>query len=268
MKMETRLKSWLMGLCFAGLMAASQAQAGFFTGTQTGLTFDENGNSTGYPGGGVTDAQVTDNLPPSGYSPVGLGQYNGDLEPSGGGATTLDYLMPEQATHTTMEYGWVVVYGPAGSPLSSTIEDLIHFDNSHEIGSTIYDSIFYYSMEGSGNLANNWVSSSILTAILGAKNTVSVTEAADGTILYNPLTIFGSGETLSQAESAPGYNMTDNSGFAADTTQQYTYDFDSVVSPSPSPSVAPESITPIEGALMLLLSFGGMVLWNQRPRRA
>jgi len=233
----TIVKTFGVALTLSAIWAGSVVEvAGQLT--LTPLTFDENGHSTGYGnvGGGVTSAQVADNLGGS----VALGTEGGYPEPNAAGAVTLDYLIPEanQTPKSWLEYGWVVVYAPGTSVVSTgdtnlqgTVVDLIHFDNSHQLGGTgtVYQSMFYYSMEGwSNNLANNWVSSGVLDSILESSNTVSIVEPANGNILYNPLNYFGNGE------SAPGYNMDDVSGFAPTAANQpsYTYDFISVPEPA------------------------------------
>jgi hypothetical protein len=170
-----------------------------------------------------------------------------------------------------LEYGWVVVYAPGTSVTATgdntgtaqgTIVDLIHFDNSY--GGTPTppgsppgsdDQMFFYSMEGSGNKANanypgnSALSSTALTAILKAANTVSLVEPTDGLIAYNPANYFVNGE------SAPGFNMSAQAGGTAAT--QFTYTFKSVV---------PEPTTMIAGAL-LLLPFGASTLRILRKTR-
>jgi hypothetical protein len=245
--MKMQAKQCGIALCMAGLLAASAAQA---TAT-IALTFDENGNWSvappGSPSGITYSTTDLDNKPGT----VGLGTLSGKSEPSGGGAATLDYLYAPGGS-TWLEYGWLVVYAP-GATLGGTanIVDLIHFDNSVGNDGGVSDQMFFYSLEGTGNLANNWVSSGTLSAILAAANTVSINENLDGSILYNPASYFVNGE------SAPGYNMNDTSGFAPAGTQ-YTYNFQSIV-PEPSAMLA--------GAIMLL-PFGASTLRFLRKNRA
>jgi hypothetical protein len=234
------------------------------TAALTTLIFDENGNYS-------STVPVGDVAAPTGVLHVqGADTLNANPSvPSGGGATTLDYLIPYPLLSGTQAYpdmGWLVVYKPGTTINSSTptsdILDLIHFDNSYQHGTppggksgTSYDQLFYYSMEGSGNLANNWVSgvegptgssgnpsgfdagTNVLTAILNAPNTVKTDEPGNGQILYTPT----SGE--------PGYAN-------GQTSEPYTYDFVSVV---------PEPTTLIAGA-MLLLPFGASTLRTLRKK--
>ncbi len=252
MNMKTNICG--IGLCIAGLLAASSAQADVV------LTFNENGPYTGNPyqvltGGTGTIQYVNQALDNNGATSVG----NGDHVPSGGDASTLAYLIPYEGPNANLNYGWVVVYAPGTSTPGVNdvnIVDLIHFDNSYGSGpsyleytggpnSTIYGQIFYYSKEGTGNAANNWVTSTTLASVLGAGNTVGITEPSNGQITYDPAAL-----------GSPGYNTLFSTPTAA--VPQYDFQFNSVV-PEPSAILA--------GAMMLL-PFGASTLRFLRKNRA
>ena len=94
---------------------------------------------------GVTASQGTDNRSST---------VNGQSEPSGGGATTLDYVnpLPLYGGSGYPQLGWVVIKDPNGN-----ISDLIHFDNSNGSGGN--QQLFFYSSDNLGQAADHWVSS-------------------------------------------------------------------------------------------------------------
>ena len=106
---------------------------------------------------------------------------NGWLVPSGGGVTTLDYMFQVPvAPGTYLQYGWVVIYNPSGTP-----SDLIHFGNSRNSGGHTYDQMFFYSHD-QGPAADHWVDGATLTAILDSHNLVQIHENASGIAYYTP----------------------------------------------------------------------------------
>jgi len=225
-------KKFGIGLCLAGLLGATSVQANSITPIT--LTFDENGNTTGNFGGAtIIHGQVSDSL----------SAVNGTI-PSGGGATTLDYLFPIDPSppysNTHFYWGWLAIYDPNGA-----LSDLIHFDNSHGITvngvTTTYDSLFFYSSDHDGDLADNWVSSGTLTAILASPNLVKLTEGANGITDYTP-----------SSSSSPGEFLDSN---GSPVTQQYTFEFI-----SDAPDVA--STMPLLGS-----AFAALLLFGRRLRK-
>ncbi|MGA3266034.1 MAG: hypothetical protein ABSE16_04345 [Verrucomicrobiota bacterium] len=221
----------------AGLLVASSAQA-----TVT-LTFDENGNTSGYISGTtgyLSDGVQSDNEPE--------GVLNGYQIPvaSGVGGSTLDYLGLYSAFGGGYpQLGWVAIYayGTPNSDYGTTtgLLDLIHFDNSIAYNGKLYDQMFWYSTEGSGNLADHMPPSSVISAVLAYHYLTSVTENANGLASYTP----------------PGEY---NAGYNYGGTTQYTYDFQSAVIP------VPEASTIIAGTL-LVLPFGASALRILRRNR-
>jgi hypothetical protein len=245
--MRNEATKWLFGMCCAGFLAASSAH-----GTVL-LTFDENGNSTTGFSSETYKSPGTDSQP--GVSISGpSGSYT---EPSGSGSATLDYLTPLEGEFGAKigafsEWGWLAVYY-YGTPSSdygtaTGLASLIHFDSSGTGPSytgpggtsTTYDQLFYYSTEGTGNLADHMPLSSVETSVLAYPYLQSVTESATGLAYYTPPTSYSGGYTT---------------GVSGAT--QYEYEFVSVV---------PEPTTMIAGAL-LLLPFGVSTLRIMRKPR-
>jgi len=243
-KVKIEPRKWVIGLCVAGLLVASSAQA------VVTLTFDENGNTTTTPAGPpvITHVQTADNLG---------ADANGIIEPSGNGATTLDYLFPITLS-TRPQYGWVAIYDPGPN---GALSDLIHFDNSDTINGVTYISMFFYSVDHDGDLADNWVSgklptgsgptspngidagTNVLTAILASANLVKITEDANGDAFYTPSTA-----------TSPGYDVNFS---GTGVSPLYSYEFISGV---------PEPTTIIAGGL-LLLPFGASTMQSLRNKR-
>jgi hypothetical protein len=154
------------------------------------------------------------------------------------------------------QLGWVAIYAPGGVYGTTTgLLDLIHFDNSYTgtggsggVLGTLYDKMFFYSTEGSGNLANNMPSSSVIASVLSYAYTTDITENALGDAYYNP----------------GGPN---NAGYSEGGTSptQYQYEFQSAVV-APQGGTVPEPSTVVTGMLMLL-PFGAGVVRSLRKHR-
>jgi hypothetical protein len=245
--MKIKRKNLAFGICFAGVLTASSAQAGLTT-----LTFDENGNTTGLTGETYL----------SSFADSESGTVNGHSEPDGG-ASTLTYLAPlggvfGGSSGAYPQLGWVAIYAPGGDYGTTTgLLDLIHFDNSYTgtggsggtLG-TIYDKMFFYSTEGSGNLADHMPSSSVISTVLAYTYTTDITENSAGDAFYTP-------------------GGADYAGYSTGGTSptQYEYEFESAVSPVPAPSPAvPETSTWVAGSL-LLLPFGMSAFRSFRKNR-
>lgn len=174
--MKKTLKILGVGLCFAGLLAASPAQAQ----STIQLTFDEDGHSTGLAG--ILSQQAADS------------HISASGNPGGNSATTLDYLYPPPSG-TFLSMGWVAIYDDAAHTILS---DLIHFDSSTTIGTTTYEQIFFYSNDNYGDLADHWpsgtyptgdpnVGQNVLTTILNSLTAAQkITENANGIAFYTP----------------------------------------------------------------------------------
>ena len=177
------------------------------------LTFDENGNTTGLTGEKYNSSAV-DSLPAT---------VNSHTVPTGGGSSTLEYLTPLNDAFGGQagaypQYGWVAIYA-YGSPNSdygttTGLLDLIHF--SSDTVST-YDEMFFYSTEGSGNLADHMPGSSVIASVLAYTYTTSITEGATGNSFYTPANSYSAGYTVGTGGT------------------QYEYEFESAVVPIPEP---------------------------------
>jgi hypothetical protein len=250
-------KIWIIGLCFASLLVAASALAS----PSVTLTFDENGNESGVysvPAGGTGSIHYLS----SGTDGLSGTTFVGHTTEPAGSSSTLDYLIPILGNNTLFDYGWVVVYAPGTSTPGTNdqnIVDLIHFDNSNpeppNYGpsynegngtlTTTYGQMFYYSKEGSGNLANNWVSSPTLSTILGAANTAYVTESVTGNIDYDPAN-----------DLAPGFNWNFSTSSAAGT--QYDFDFLSQIGGNSESQSVPDGGMTVELLGLSLAGFAGM----------
>lgn len=119
-------------------------------------------------------------------------------------------------------------------PWTTGLLDLILFDNSITVNGSLYESMFWYSDEGSGNQADtlSQFSASALNTILSSSDAAlqDVTENWSGLATYTPT-----------SQSDPGYINGSGS-----TVKQYTYDFQSSVAPVPEPA------TVLAGVLLLL----------------
>jgi hypothetical protein len=243
--METKLKTklnnkWLVALGLAGLVAASSAQA-----TIT-LTFDENGNTSASSG---TDPYsnlgvVTDDKP---QGIIGGAQLPGV---NGVGGTTLDYGAQLGGVFGNVsgaypQLGWIAIYayGTPSSAYGTTtgLLDLIHWDNSitvPPVSGTLYQSMYWYSQEGSGNLADHFgtLSSTIVSQVLAYTYTTDITEGGNGLAVYTPA-----------GSNNGGYSTSGSS------PTQYTYDFQSSIVPVPEP-------TTVIAGILLLLPFGASTL--------
>ena len=232
----------------AGLLAASSAQA-----TVT-LTFTESGGTSASGGsdpysaiGSPTAQPDTDTSGQNGYVGTIPGPIN--LSTLAFGAPTSLYA---GGSDSWPNWGYVAIYayGTPNSDYGTTtgLLDIVHFDNSGSYnGNSTGQRLFWYSGEGSGQLANtSWASllaSSVLTQILHFAGTADITEQANGIAAYTPSSYDSPGAPLNT--TAP-YNY-------------YTFDFQSSVIP------VPEASTIIAGAL-LLLPFGASTLRILRRR--
>jgi hypothetical protein len=229
--MKNHLKIFGAGLCLAGLLAASSAQA------QATLTFDETGISSGFAG--ILHQQAADSH---------LSATSGFPNPGGNSAITLDYLYPP-ATGTFLSMGWVAIYDDANKTILS---DLIHFDSSTTIGLTTYEQIFFYSIDNDGDLADHWPSGTypvgdahagqnVLTTILSSIGAAQkITEDANGIASYTP------------TSGTPGFDT--GTGATA-----FSYKFISSV---------PEPTTTMFAGAFLLLPLGARILRILRKSRA
>jgi len=176
MNIKNKLKNLAMALCFAGLLASSSAQAALT------LYFSPSGSTAG--DSGITGL-VTQNVDDSASNE----KVNGYSVPSTG-VTTMDYLVPlSDLNPAHFQYGWVAYYNSTGS----TLEDLVHFDNSYGITvgntTTAYDSMFVYS----GSTLSD-ISSTVLDSILGYTYLDKIDQNQDGSFpLYTPDTSFAPG---------------------------------------------------------------------------
>ncbi|MGA3268724.1 MAG: hypothetical protein ABSE16_18130 [Verrucomicrobiota bacterium] len=231
----------------AGLLAASSAQA-----TVT-LTFTESGGTSA---SGGSDPYSAIGSPTAIYDDLTASQDGYGTIPGPIGLSTLDFGAPTSlyagGPNAYPEWGYVAIYayGTPNSDYGTTtgLLDIVHFDNSGSYnGVQTGQQMFWYSGEGSGQLANtSWTSllgSSVLTSILKFAGTADITEGADGSAAYTPSSSSSPGAVLNSSKS---YNY-------------YTYDFQSSVIP------VPEASTIIAGAL-LVLPFGAGTLRILRRR--
>ena len=155
--------------------------------------------------------------------------------PSPANGSTLDltapgslYGSPPSGTSYFPQYGWLAIYTyltpSSGHGTTTGLLDLIHWDNSGPGG----QQMFWYSQEGGGSLADHWSPlSSFITTVLGSHWLISTTENASGLASYTPLNF-----------DQPGWAVYyPSSGVAsAPIASQYTFNFQSSVTPVPEPS--------------------------------
>ncbi len=236
----------------AGLLAAASAQATVtLTFTESGGT-SASGGSDPYSAIGSPNAQLDNKT----ATQQGYGMIPGPINLS-----TLDFGAPTSlyagGPSAYPNWGYVAIYA-YGTPNSdygtaTGLLDIVHFDNSGTVnniqnGTPTGQQLFWYSGEGTGQLANtSWTSllgSSVLTQILHFAGTADITEQANGLAAYTPGSANSPGAVLNNSQP---YNY-------------YTYDFQSSVIP------VPEASTMIAGAL-LLLPFGASTLRILRRNR-
>lgn len=145
------------------ILAAAIASSLTLNTSATQITLDENGNLTGFTG--YLHMQLAD----TGNGSTGFGD------------TTLTYLVPST---DAVSNGWVVVYDPGGTVVS----DIIHFDNSYNVGGTFYQRWFFYSSDQGTDLADHFPSpANVATIVSGGAGPVAfVTEHVDGNAFYTP----------------------------------------------------------------------------------